>query len=216
MNLVILGPQGCGKGTQAEMLKNKFGLFHVEMGSALREVAKEDSELGRKVNEIVNIKRELVSNHLASEVLHNELKKDVDGKDLVLDGAPRRLDQIPLVEKVLKENNKKLDKVIYIHISETDSVVRISKRYHCSKCGSRLILGRDVQNPTDKCHNCGGKIEQRPDDTVQGVRRRLEIFRQETVPVIDYYRKKGMLIEIDGTKSVERVFAQILAKLEEK
>lgn len=213
MNLVILGPQGCGKGTQAELLREKFNLYHVEMGSALREVAKEKSDLGRRVDEIINVKKELVSNDLVEEVLQSELKKDVDGKDLILDGAPRRMDQIKIVEKILAENGKKLDKVIHIRISETDSVVRISKRYHCLECQTRLILGNDMQNPTDPCPHCQGKIGQRPDDTVQGVKKRLEIFRSETAPVIEYYRKRGKLIEVDGSKSVERVFAEILDKL---
>jgi adenylate kinase len=214
MNLVILGPQGCGKGTQAEKLKDKFKLYHVEMGEALRRVAEEKSELGRKVNEVINVKKELVSNEMVSIVLHNELQRDIDKKDLILDGAPRRLDQIPIVEKVLEENNKKLDRVVHINIPETESVIRISKRYHCTVCGARLILGKDVQNPTDPCHECGGDIQQRPDDTVEGVRKRLNIFREETVPVIEYYRQKGMLVEVDGTKTPEKVFQEILEKLE--
>lgn len=213
MNIVILGPQGCGKGTQAELLKDKFELFHIEMGLALREVAKDESELGKMVNEIINVKRELVGNDLVEEVLHNALQKNSDGRDIILDGAPRRLDQIALIEKILEKKGKKLDKVIYINIPETDSVLRISKRFSCVDCGTRLILGKDIKNITDCCHECEGRIEQREDDTPNGVRKRLAIFREETLPVIEHYRKSGKLIEVDGSKNVEKVFQEILQKL---
>lgn len=214
MNLVILGPQGCGKGTQAELLKEKLDLFHIEMGLALREVAREDSELGKMVNEVINVKRELVGNDLVEEVLWNALQKNGEQKDIILDGAPRRLDQIALIEKVLEKKGKKLDRVIYINIPETDSVLRISKRYECSVCHTRLILGKDIKNPTDPCHECGGRIEQRADDTPDGVRKRLAIFREETLPVINHYRQTGKLLEVDGTKSPEKVFQEIISKLQ--
>lgn len=214
MNLVILGPQGCGKGTQAEMLKEKLDLFHIEMGLALREVAKDESELGKMVNEVINVKRELVGNDLVEEVLWNALQKNGEQKDIILDGAPRRFDQIALIEKVLEKKGKKLDKVIYINIPETDSVLRISKRFDCVDCGTRLILGKDIKNITDRCHECGGAIEQRPDDTPDGVRKRLAIFRDETIPVINHYRQVGKLLEIDGTKNPEKVFQEIISKLQ--
>jgi adenylate kinase len=214
MNLVILGPQGCGKGTQAELLKEKYELFHVEMGLALREVAKDESELGKMVNEVINVRRELVGNDLVEEVLYNTLQKNSDQRDVILDGAPRRLDQIELIEKALAKNGKQLDKVIYVNIPETDSVLRISKRFSCVDCQSRFILGKDVKNPNDVCPECGGKIEQRPDDTPDGVRKRLAIFREETLPVIEHYRQTGKLIEVDGTKNVEKVFQEIIKNLE--
>lgn len=214
MNIVILGPQGCGKGTQAELLKDKLNLFHIEMGLALREVAKEESELGKMVDEVINVKRELVGNDLVEEVLWNSLQKNGEQKDIILDGAPRRIDQIALIEKVLERKGKKLDKVIYINIPETDSVLRISKRFDCVDCGTRLILGKDIKNPTDSCHECGGAIEQRADDTPDGVRKRLAIFNQETFPVINHYCQIGKLLEIDGTKSPEKVFQEIISKLQ--
>ena len=214
MNIVVLGPQGCGKGTQAELLKNKFDLFRIEMGAALRAVAKEKTPLGKKVDEIINVKRNLVSDTLTEEVLQNELQKNTEQKDIIVDGAQRRIDQVPLVEKNLENVGKKLDRAIYINIPEIESVIRISKRYDCAKCGSRLILGKDIQNPTDPCHICGGKIEQRPDDTPEGVRKRLAIFREETMPVIEHYRQTGKLLEVDGTKSVEKVFGEIVEGLE--
>jgi len=214
MNIVILGPQGCGKGTQAELLKEKFDLFHIEMGQALREVAKDESELGKMVDEVINVKRELVSNDLVEEVLLNALQKNSDQRDIILDGAPRRLDQIVLIEKVLEKKGKKLDKVIHINIPETDSVLRISKRFDCVDCGTRLILGKDIKNITDRCHECGGAIEQRADDTPDGVRKRLAIFRDETLPVINHYRQTGKLLEIDGTKTPEKVFQEMVKELE--
>jgi adenylate kinase len=213
MNLVILGPQGCGKGTQAELLKDKFTLGYVEMGKVLRNKAKEDSPLGRKINEIINIKKELVPDEVVMEALRETISQFPPQQGIIIDGAPRRVGQIDEVEKSLSETGRKLDKVIYINITETESVIRISKRYSCTKCQAHLILGKDIQNPQDPCHECGGKIEQRSDDTPDGVRKRLKIFRQETMPVIEHYRKSGKLVEIDGTKIVERVFQDIVEKV---
>lgn len=214
MNLVILGPQGCGKGTQAKLLEEKFDLFRIEMGEALRAVANGDTPFGKKIYETINVKRELVSSDLVIEVLHKELQKNINNKDVVFDGFPRRLDQIEVAEKILAENGKILNKAIFVNIPETESIIRISKRYNCAKCQFRFILGKDIKNPTDSCPECQGEIQQRPDDTPDGVRKRLAIFASETLPVINHYRQVGKLIEVDGTKSVEKVFQEIVKELE--
>lgn len=213
MNLIILGPQGCGKGTQAELLVKQFNLAHLEMGAALREIAKEDSPLGRRVDETINHKKELVPEKVIDAVLEKWIGQIPAEQGTIIDGAPRKISQIDEVEGAFKKNNRQLDFVIFVNIPETESVLRISKRYSCLGCQARLILGWDFQNPTDPCPECGGKVEQRPDDTPQGVRKRLEIFRQETMPVIDHYRKQGKLLDINGMQSVEKVFQEILEKM---
>src|SRR3989338_696713 len=216
MNLIILGPQGSGKGTQAKMLAEKFNLVHIEMCSALRKQAAEDTPLGKKLDEIVNRKRELVSDDIVADVIREEAKRIPADKGIILDGAPRKMSQIDEAEDTFKENGRKLEKVIFVKISESESVNRISKRCACSKCGKGFILGKDPVNLKGICPECGGKIIRRKDDTPDGVKKRLEIFNRETIPVLDYYRNKGLLMEINGEKNINNVFEDIVNKLKRK
>lgn len=208
MNIVILGPQGSGKGTQAELIAKKFKLTHVDMGLLLRAVANKKTKLGIKLNETINLKKELVENGEVGAVLRVGLKQIPSKKGIILDGAPRRLTQIGTIESVLAEYGRSLDWVIFIDIPEKESIERISKRYQCPKCFKRYILGKDIANESEECR-CGGKIQRRLDDTPVGIKKRLQIFRQETLPVIREYGKRKILLEIDGTQSVATVFKKI-------
>lgn len=213
MNIIILGPQGCGKGTQAKLLAEKLNLAHIEMGAALREQAKEETPLGEKIDEIINKKGELVPDDLIAEVIREAIRKVPEDKGIILDGAPRKISQIKIVENSFRENNRQLDKVIFINLSEEESINRITKRAHCSKCGKNLIIGKDIDKVDNNCPDCEGGVTQRKDDTMEGLKRRLAIFKQETVPVIKYYEDKGMLMEVDGGQGVEKVFNSITTKL---
>lgn len=212
MNVIILGPQGSGKGTQAEKLAQKFDAEHIDMGKFLREVAKLDTDLGREIHEIINVRKELVDDKILKKVLHVKLADLPREKGIVFDGVPRREDQLEYFSEALKEFGRKIDKVILITLSEEESIVRISKRRICEKCKKTFILGKDIQNESEKCSDCGGKIIQRIDDTEEGVIKRLDIFKTETLPVIEYFKKQGLLIEINGDQTVEKVFADILEK----
>jgi adenylate kinase len=213
MNLIILGPQGSGKGTQAEMLAKKFDLEHIDMGKFLREVALLGSPLGKEIHEIINVKKELVDDRILKKVLHLKLQDLPREKGIVFDGVPRRQDQLEYFEKALKEFGRQTDKIILINLSEDESVERISRRRVCEKCKITYIFGKDLKNEEEKCQECGGKIIQRIDDTKEGVIKRLGIFRDETMPIVEYYRKQGKSIEIDGAQTIEKVFEDILEKL---
>lgn len=213
MNIVILGPQGSGKGTQAEKLAKKFGLEHIDMGKFLREVAKTDTPLGKEVYQIQNVTKTLVPSRILQEVFNVKLNSLPRERGIVFDGFPRNVDQMEYFEKALIEFGRHADKVIFINLSEESSIDRISKRRVCEKCRRVFILGKDMKNDADPCPDCSGKIIQRIDDTEEGVRKRLEIFRKNTLSVIQYYKKKGKLIEIDGDKAIEEVFKEILKKL---
>jgi adenylate kinase len=214
MNLIILGPQGSGKGTQAEMLAQKFGLEHVDMGKSLREVAKQDTPIGREVYRIQNVTKTLVPSQILREVLEIKLSSLPREQGVLFEGVPRTVDQAEYFEKALQESGRKIDAVVYINISEEESLERISKRWTCKKCGLPLIMGKDIEDRNDKCPKCGGEIYQRIDDTPGGVKKRLEVFRNETLPVIEYFRKKGLLAEVDGKPSIEKVNKEILGKIE--
>lgn len=215
MNLVILGPQGSGKGTQAEKLAEKFDLEHVDMGKFLREVALLDTPLGREINEIINIKKELVDDKILKKVLHVKLQDLGREKGVVFDGVPRRKDQLAYFEEAMLEFGRKIDRVIAINLSEKESIKRISSRRVCEKCKATYILGKDIKSEKEVCPKCGGKIIFRPDDSEEGVKKRLNIFREETMPVMDYYKKQEKSADINGDQSIEKVFEEILEKIKD-
>lgn len=213
MNIVILGPQGSGKGTQALLLAEKFNLAHIEMGLLLRNVAQEDSKLGKEIDEIVNQQKELAPSEIVYSVLREEIDKISKENGVIFDGVPRTIGQIKEVEKILSEYGRKIDAVVYISLPFEESVSRITKRYGCKACKSRLIMKEDIHSPTDKCPKCQGEVVQRTDDTLEGITKRLNIFYKETLPVIEHYRKKGLVWEVDGKRNVESVYLDISEKL---
>lgn len=214
MNLIILGPQGSGKGTQAELLAQKYNLEHFDTGKSLRQVALLDTPLGREIHEIIMIKKELVPSRILREILHLELNSLPREKGVVFDGLPRNVEQAGYFDVALQEFGRKVDKVFFINLSEEEAIARISKRWGCSKCKSNLIMGKDIQAGEEKCPQCGGEVVQREDDTPAGVRKRLAIFRDDTMPVIEGYKEKGLVVEISGAQSIEKVFGDILEHLE--
>lgn len=209
MNVVILGQQGSGKGTQAKMLAQKYNLEHIDTGKTLREVAKLDTPLGREIYSIQNVTKTLVPSRILREVLHIKLNSLPRELGVVFDGVPRTMDQLEYIESALQKFGRKIDKVFFVNIPEEESIARVSRRWVCQKCKTVLIMGKDVQGEKDKCPVCGGEIAQRADDTPEGIRIRLRIFKEKTAPVVEYYRKKGLLVEIDGMQPIEKVFQDI-------
>lgn len=214
MNIVILGPQGSGKGTQSEMVAQEFDAEHFDTGKILRQVARMDTPLGKEIHEIVIEKKELVPSRILQEVLHYRLNDLPREKNLVFDGIPRNMEQANYFEKALLEFGRKLDKVFFINISEKESIKRISKRWICQKCRKILIMGKDIKNKESVCPKCGGEILQRADDTPEGVKKRLKIYQEETIPVLDFFRKENLLVEINGEQSIKKVFEDIIKVIE--
>lgn len=213
MNLIILGPQGSGKGTQAELLAKKFNLEHIEMGRFLREVAKLATPLGKEIHEIINIQGKLVDDKILKKVLHIKLGDLPREQGIVFDGVPRREDQLRYFEEAMQEFGRKIDAVININLSEEESIERISKRWVC-KNEHVLIMGKDVKSEDDKCSICRNKIFQRIDDTPERIKTRLGIYHKDTKAVVDYYKEKGLLVEVDGSPGISEVSKSILEKIE--
>ncbi|HEX8973954.1 MAG TPA: nucleoside monophosphate kinase [Patescibacteria group bacterium] len=212
MNLIIFGPQGSGKGTQADLLAEKFNLAHIETGQIFRDIAREESDLGRTIK-MLNEQKELIPDSITMEVLEHYLEKVPSESGVILDSAPRTIGQIQPTEALLKSLGRALDKAIYITLPYEDSVARITKRYMCPVCRRHFVLGKDIETPDDACPTCGGPIMQRVDDTPEGIAKRLKTFYEVTIPVIEQYRKRGLLIEVDGNQSVEKVFEDIVSRL---
>lgn len=213
MNIVILGQQGSGKGTQSCLLAEKFGMEHIDMGKTLREIARSDTPLGREIYEIQNVQKTLVSSKILKEILNVKLKSIPLKKGIIFDGAPRTFDQVEYLEDAMLETGRKIDYVFFISVPERESIERTSKRRICNNCQAILVMGKGIKKETGKCPKCGGEISQRKDDTPEGIKKRLEVFAKETVPVLEYYEKKGMLVKIDGMQPAQKAFADIIKKI---
>lgn len=213
MNLIIFGPQGSGKGTQADLLSEKYNLAHIETGQIFREISREETALGKNVKDILN-RKEMISDELTAEVLREKLRVVPIDVGIIIDSAPRTAGQVEPIEQMLAELRRPIDKAIYITLPYDESVARITKRYACTVCYRHFVIGKHITGHEEPCPTCGGPIMQRPDDTPEGVAKRLRTFYEVTIPVIDEYRERGMLIEVDGSQSVEKVFADITSKLE--
>lgn len=214
MNLIILGPQGSGKGTQAELIAKKFGLEHIEMGRLLREIAKQGSPLGKEIHETINVQGKLVDDKIIEEVLHAKLGGLPSEKGIIFDGVPRREDQRKYLDEEMGKMGRRIDAVIDIDLPEEESIKRLSRRWVCRENEHVLIMGKDIQSEEDRCPICQSAIFQRIDDSPERIRTRLEIYYNDTKEVIDHYRQKGILIEIDGTPSIEEVQKDILKNIE--
>ena len=207
---IVLGSAGSGKSTQAELLKSSLHLAHIDIGAELRAVAAHATPLGRQVNDFINVKHEFAPDDIVFSVLVDAVHSVPNTVGLLIDGIPRRESQIEKVLQVLMESGRMLNKVIFIDVPETVSVERISKRYACEGCKRSYILGKNLIDSTRPCRYCGGRISQRADDTEEGVRKRHQIFHQETLPVVRYFESTGQLLHVDGNQETYKVFKFIL------
>ena len=212
MNFLLFGPQGSGKGEQAKRIAEHFGLELISMGDTFRKIAHEDSERGRYVDELINKQGKLIPDDLTFEILGEALEKSFQ-RGFILDGYPRSLSQLQTLEKFLDERNQKIDKAFYLEVSPATAVVRLSQRRVCQNCGRIYNL---VTNPPKKggiCDDCGGSLIQRSDDQPDLIRKRLEIYQKQTIPLIEYFDRKGILEKINGEVPIKDVFEDIKRRI---
>lgn len=213
--MILLGPPGAGKGTQAKMISALLGIPHISTGDILRDAVKSGSELGKKVKEIME-RGDLVPDELMDRIVENRLKENDCRNGFILDGYPRTVKQAESLEKILENLNEKLDIVILVDVSEDDVVRRITNRRICPKCGKvyNLIVPNLKPSEDELCDLCKVKLIQRDDDKEETVRRRYRVYMESTSPLIEYYDKKGILERIDGKNQPEKVKEEILKVLE--
>lgn len=212
INIIIMGPQGSGKGTQARMLAKKFDLQIFETGAVLRELAKKDTEIGRKINEIMNVKGNIVPwDFMKEQILGQKLDELSTDRGIIFDGTPRILEEAEFWEKKLKEVGREINYIFYIDISKEESVRRISVRKLCKENAHPLIVGKDLSEEEKKCPICGSEVYRREDDTPKKVLNRLEWNEKNIKPVIKYYDDKKMITRINGEKSIENINKEIMS-----
>lgn len=209
MRLILLGPPGAGKGTQAKLLAQKFNTPHISTGDILRDEMSEASVLGHKVEEFVK-SGELVPDDIIVEVVTKRLRKPDAPGGFILDGFPRTLKQAQELSTALRQLGVCLDLVIYFATSAEVSIRRLSGRRVCKGCGANFHLINMPPARQGICDFCGGELFLRADDKEETVKRRLRIYQKQTSSLIDYYRKSGKLREVSGDLEAEQVNTRLL------
>jgi adenylate kinase len=212
MEIIIFGAPGVGKGTQAKIISQKLNIPHISTGDILREAIKNETDLGKKAKEIVQ-KGDLVPDDIMGGLIKDTLLSDECKNGFILDGFPRTLPQAEILTNIFNELG--LENPVVIKLSTDDDVIikRLSSRRVCSNCGYITNLN-ELENP-DVCPNCGARdtLYQRDDDKEEVIKNRLKIFHESTAPVIEYYKGKAKILEIDGALPLEEVTQQILQGL---
>ncbi|HAZ37193.1 MAG TPA: adenylate kinase [Clostridiaceae bacterium] len=212
MNIVLVGPPGAGKGTQAKYISEKFAIPHISTGDIFRKNISEKTSLGVKAKEYIE-KGQLVPDVLTVSIVEDRIKQDDCKNGFMLDGFPRTVSQADALDEVLNSMEKKLDFVINIEVSSEILVERITGRRVCPKCGASFHV---VFNPPKRdgiCDFCGSNLMHRADDNAETVRKRLNIYEKQTQPLIEYYGVKKILRNIDGKQDIDRVFKDICQML---
>jgi adenylate kinase len=203
MNYILLGPPGAGKGTQAKKIVEMFGLIHLSTGDMFREVKKSDEVISKFL-----ITGQLVPDKIVICMIKNRLKEENIKRGFLLDGFPRTVNQAENLNAMLKSKKINIDIVFFIDIDFKYAIKRISGRRVCS-CGASYNMVMFLPKKIEKCNICGGKLFQRNDDKEDIIRNRFDIYRKQTNPLVEYYKKIGILVNIDGLKNEANVFNQI-------
>ena len=198
MNLVLIGPPGAGKGTHATLLSEKYSLVPLAAGDILRRHIRDETELGKLAKSVIE-KGELVSDDLVNSIMFEEIKH-ADQKGVLLDGYPRTMGQAEALDDYLRKTQGKIDAVLNFETSEDMIIARLSGRRICAKCGANYHLKNPLLQPKKdgQCDKCGTELTQRKDDQPETIRHRLETYRNETEPLLGYYRKQNILHDLHG------------------
>lgn len=203
-NIIIMGPQGSGKGTQADILSQKLSIPHVSTGEIFRENIKNQTELGKKIDSIVK-SGALVPDEITNEITKERLELPDCANGFILDGFPRNLVQAEFLDKI-----KTISLVLEIFVDDEEAIKRITQRRTCLKCQKIYHLTYNPPKNDEICDLCGQKLIVREDDKKESVKRRLAIYHEQTKPLIDYYKAKNIYQKIDGAPPIPEVTAQIM------
>jgi adenylate kinase len=207
--LILLGPPGTGKGTQADLLAEKLGWPHISTGEMLRQAVREGTDLGEKAKSYMD-EGQLVPDQLITEMLLERISQPDSQRGLILDGYPRNLGQAEALDKALAARGRSIDKALYIGASDEELVARLGGRWLCRECGAVYHERHSPPAQPGRCDRCGGQLYQRDDDRPETVRRRLELQRPPE-ELLEHYRRAGKLVEVDGEQDMRAVTRSLLA-----
>ena len=204
MRLILLGPPGAGKGTQAQHLVAKYGIVQLSTGDMLRAAVKAGTPLGQKVEGIM-ASGALCPDDVVVSIVEERIGQPDARKGFILDGFPRTVPQAEALDALLRRNGIELDRVIFFDVSRDELLRRLTGRRVCRECGTAFHLVFNPPAKPDTCDRCGGPLYQRADDAESAVTHRLEVYTQQTAPLLDYYRQRGILTAVPGEGKVEEV-----------
>ena len=216
INLILLGPPGAGKGTQAKLLERKHGLIQLSTGEMLRAAAASGSELGQQAKRVMEA-GQLMPDDIIIKMIAERIDRPETRKGVILDGFPRTTAQAKALDKMLAERGLKLDLVIELRVEDAALVERISGRFACAKCGAGFHDLHQKPKVEGRCDRCGGtEFVRRPDDNAETVKARLAAYHAQTAPILPYYANRGVLRSVDGMAGIEAVAAQIEGLIAER
>ena len=209
-NIMFIAPPAAGKGTQAELVVEKYGIPHISTGDILREISKEDSEIGKYVQETL-ASGQLVKDEITYQLIEERLGRDDCKNGYIIDGFPRNIDQAHEYDRILAKLGYEIGHVIYIDIDKKTLEKRSTGRRICENCNTIYNINDPKNSPQVEsvCDSCGGKLYQRSDDNLEAFETRYAMYQEKTEPIIRHYREKGVLVEVDGNDTVENIFSKI-------
>ena len=212
--VIFLGPPGSGKGTQAELLSEKWEIPTISMGDLLREEKDKDTELGRTIKDKID-RGELISDDIAQKIIKNRIEKDDTKNGFILDGYPRRKSQLEDLDEVLQEVFGFLPSVqaVYIKVSDKEVNRRLGGRRICDECGANYHIEFKSPQKEGVCDACGGKLRQRDDDTEEVIEKRLQEFHENNTSLVEGFKQREQLLTIDGERSIEDIHHDIMDRI---
>lgn len=212
MHLLLMGPPGAGKGTQAAALVKKFGIPHISTGDMFRAAISEGTEMGLQAKAYIDAGN-LVPDEVTIGIVCDRLAKDDCQNGFILDGFPRTVAQAEALQGIMKDLGISLTKVLNINVPSEDLIERAVGRRICKKCGATYHLKFNPTKQEGTCDECGGELYQRADDNAETMGNRLQKYEESTKPLIDYYTKAGVYLEIDGRQAIDKVTQDLIAAL---
>ena len=206
----MFGPPGAGKGTQSALLVEKYNMLHISTGDLFRSNIKNNTPLGLEAKKYMDA-GELVPDSVTIAMVQQELAKLTDDRGFILDGFPRTVAQAEALENLSKTMEKELDKVVFFEVPKELLVERLSGRRVCKQCGAVYHVNAKPPKVDSMCDECGGEVVQRADDKAEAIENRLKVYEEATAPVKNFYRKKGLLEEVNGIGSTNEVFSRVVA-----